>query len=820
MEDFLVKKKIQIIVMAFMVVLLQVLPMPSLIVSAAETETPTTQEETAPAVETEEIQDENNEQAEEAVETTEETIVEESEVVEVEPEAEAEPATEEEPKAEETTTESNETNGTPSEDEVVEKKEPVSTESVEVAPAKVELQAAQPEPRSLETRTLYGIALQAPTKIYPTTSTNVEPLKDYAIGSKLKYETYNANWHIATVYINGEPKTGYIKATDVENITANQETLHGIGVANPTKVYSKAATSSNVWKDYPQGTVLKYQTLTSGWYEATVYVSGKARTGYIKKSDVENIQERQVTLNGVAKQNSTKIYSKASANSSILKDYPQGTILKYESFTANWYKAKVYIRGHATTGYISANDVSTINDNQQQDLRGVALRSPVNIYSGVSTNLGVIKSYPIGSILQYKSFIDGWYEAKVYVNGKPKTGYIHAGHVENATQSPEVQEVLAKVKVNVYKKADRGSGILKDYDRNSVLKVTTFTSNWYEATVYVKGKKYTGYISKDDVNTTFINYTTYNYSVNHMIDKQMGQAAPLADRWQDYGYVRSDGVRVDNANNPTSGTITKLEWNVREDANLNSHALGMLIKDAEVKILDKKLEPQGNYYWYKIEYKKQWFNAKREHVSNYANPTKFEIGSRESLQFLVLSQSAGLNASEVNERILKGKEILDGKGSYFIEAARTHNINEIYLISHALLETGHGTSDLANGVLVSKVDGQAVEPRVVYNIYGIGAIDKCPEGTGCPLKYGSERAYKEGWFSPEAAIVGGAQFISEDYIHAGQDTLYKMRWNPAAPATHQYAADVAWATKQTYSIYNLYSLLDSYKMIFDVPKFQ
>ena len=30
-------------------------------------------------------------------------------------------------------------------------------------------------------------------------------------------------------------------------------------------------------------------------------------------------------------------------------------------------------------------------------------------------------------------------------------------------------------------------------------------------------------------------------------------------------------------------------------------------------------------------------------------------------------------------------------------------------------------------------------------------------------------------------------------MKAGQNTLYKMRWNPANPGTHQYATDINWA---------------------------
>jgi mannosyl-glycoprotein endo-beta-N-acetylglucosaminidase len=133
------------------------------------------------------------------------------------------------------------------------------------------------------------------------------------------------------------------------------------------------------------------------------------------------------------------------------------------------------------------------------------------------------------------------------------------------------------------------------------------------------------------------------------------------------------------------------------------------------------------------------------------------------------------------------------------------------LVSHALLETGNGTSELANGV---KYKG-----KTVYNMYGIGAND------GCAVQCGAKYAYQAGWFTPEKAIIGGAKFIREGYIDRGQDTLYKMRWNPAFAASHgyashQYATDIGWAYKQTYNIYTLYDLLDSYNLILDLPRYK
>ena len=121
---------------------------------------------------------------------------------------------------------------------------------------------------------------------------------------------------------------------------------------------------------------------------------------------------------------------------------------------------------------------------------------------------------------------------------------------------------------------------------------------------------------------------------------------------------------------------------------------------------------------------------------------------------------------------------------------------------------------------INVLDDDATEyDAIVYNVYGIGAYDSNA------IKYGARRAYNEGWTSVSKAIVEGAQFVAENYIYAGQDTLYEMRWNPNALVTlgrpyHQYATDIGWAVKQTRFFEELYSLLDSYKIEYDVPRYE
>ncbi len=196
--------------------------------------------------------------------------------------------------------------------------------------------------------------------------------------------------------------------------------------------------------------------------------------------------------------------------------------------------------------------------------------------------------------------------------------------------------------------------------------------------------------------------------------------------------------------------------------------------------------------------------ATREQVSEYMNPQNYRSGVYK-YQFLDLSRPNGLSANDLN-RYLEDKGTLKGMGQAFIDVANAYNISEIYLVVHACHETGYGKSTLASGV---NVNG-----KKVYNMFGIGAYDDSA------LHSGSQKAYKEGWFSPEEAIRGGAKWISENYINNAiyrQNTLYDMLWNPQMPGVHQYATDVSWAIKQAQKMADMYEIFPNAIFTYEVP---
>ncbi|MFG6119286.1 peptidoglycan-binding protein [Thalassobacillus sp. B23F22_16] len=260
---------------------------------------------------------------------------------------------------------------------------------------------------------------------------------------------------------------------------------------------------------------------------------------------------------------------------------------------------------------------------------------------------------------------------------------------------------------------------------------------------------------------------------------------------------------------------TTAALNVRAAKSSSSHIYGVLKDGETVNIVNT------DENWYEITYG-TWRNPTSSEVEFYLNPNNNDM-----FQHLELSTSVSVDASQLNN-VLDGKGILSGQGLAFIEAGDRHRINEIYLISHALLETGHGTSALATGievgidendnaVLVTTSNRDSLSGiETVYNMFGVGAID------GDAHRAGAVRAYEEEWFTPGDAIIGGAKFIGSRYVHNDfkQDTLYKMRWNPANPGYPQYATDIAWATKQVAKIKDMYSLLNNPLLKFNIVEYK
>ncbi|WP_197462217.1 SH3 domain-containing protein [Bhargavaea cecembensis] len=594
------------------------------------------------------------------------------------------------------------------------------------------------------------MALKNPTNVYSDTSRESSIWKSYSAGRVLIYEPSATGWHKATVYVGGKARAGYIHSADVEEITNEQSALKGLSVADPTRVYSSAYRGSSTLKSYGQGRVLLYRTFSANWYEATVWLNGKQRKGYIHKDDVETAFETQERMKGVALKGPTNVYRYGSRGS-VWKSYSEGSILVYDTFSPNWHEAYVYVGGVKRRGFIHISDVeNAVKD--QVTLSGIGTASPTGVYPKASTSTTPLKTYPAGKKLTYRTFTSGWYQATVYVDGRARTGYIKTDQTEQLLDHTQSADGRTLSDSRLYKLASDKSSVMVTVPKGYPVKLKTYTKNWFQATVNLNGRTYSGFIRAEQITTKDVVKTkSYSYTFDSFVDKQ---------------------VKVD----PKSDGAGKVP-------------------------------------------------ATREQVAYYSNPSNFPAGTAAYYQFLNLKSPAGLSAREINAKLLSGKGILEGEGQAFVDASISAGLNEAYLIAHTLHETGNGTSVLANGIPVDnkgnitrdaagKITETAATIGKVYNMYGYGARDECP--IDCGAKY----AFDQNWFTPSAAIIGGAQQVGVNYIARGQDTLYKMRWNPDAPATHQYATHVRWAEIQANKIAQIYQEMSNFILEFEIPKYQ
>ncbi len=673
-----------------------------------------------------------------------------------------------------------------------------------------------------------GIPSGERTIVYAQPRTNSNKLKTYEQGTILNYQSFVSNWYKISIDVNGEKQTGYIQKNDVDTADKNPETFTGVTTTGDTSAFKKPLASSNALKTYDRGTVLNYQSFTSNWYKVTIDANGEKQTGYILKSHVDNADKKPKTYTGVTITSDTTAYEQAWTRSKALKTFDRGSILSYKSFTSEWYKIIVDVNGQQKTGYILKSRVENADENPDT-LTGYALENPTKAYSQAWSHSKELKSFQFAEKITYSTFTSEWVKVRVNSNGSTTNAYILKSRIGKSR--PQSDEIFRTTSYDYS----------LDFMVNKQLSVNAQTDKYRNEPGYIHSSLVnltdSAVISGDGVRlrsepTTEGGSATVEAKVNSntaitILDEVNGESVNGSKKWYkiDYKdatlYVHSSLVSLNSSSAKLNTTS-----HIRAEANTRSHIYDTLSAGTTVGIRNEVSGStvNGSNKWYEISLG-SWRSASYNDVKQYVDPSQ-----QNDYQFLVLSEGAGLTASDLNT-ILDGKGILDGTGSSFVKARNEAQINEIYLLSHALLETGHGDSPLATGIYV---DGNGNVLRdshgrlitsskqapsgatKVYNMFGIGAIDSDP------INGGAKTAFQNGWTSKEKAIVGGGKWIASRYIHHRdeQDTLYKMRWNPNSPGTHQYATDIGWAAKQVSSIKKLYDQLPNAVKVYDVPKYK
>ncbi|MFT8871811.1 MAG: SH3 domain-containing protein [Sporolactobacillus sp.] len=665
------------------------------------------------------------------------------------------------------------------------------------------------------------------------------------------------NYHNQTAYVDGT----YI-TEKAQPIGATAGTVQDV------QPFSGTTTANLNVRFLPSTSGTLLTTLKAG---STVTVNGKTNDGWLRisyKSGIAYVAADYVTQSPAAASASTanvsavqytgtttgnlNVRQSASTSSNILATLKQGAIVSVTGTSGDWLE----IAYNGGTAWVSSKYV------MQQNTAAAASASTANVsavqYTGTttgnlnvrqsaSTSSNILATLKQGAIVSVTGTSGDWLE--IAYNGG--TAWVSSKYVDQSPASPvpggsDVNAVqytgTTTGNLNVRQSANTSAKILTTLGQGTSVSVVGTSGDWLQIT-YNGGTAwvYSAYVSKaspstDSASTNMTSTgsagtststsATTNDSSSTNTSATSSTATPSTTQQMKYVIAASCNFRQGP---DTSATIynvlptgTVVEWLADGPDGWEKISYGG--KDGYVygQYLDKEAQTtvtSGNQANITTQYNVSFAAAlaaeqkvdSSSQLAAYLNPTNVQAGTSAYFQFLKLSSLSNISLSSMTS-ILSGRGILSNDAQTFITAADKYGINEIYLVAHALLETGNGTSQLANGV--------SYNGTTVYNMFGIGAYD------GSAVASGAAYAYNQGWTTPEKAILGGAAWIAENYIYNSsyqQDTLYKMRWNPQAlitgSAAHQYATDVAWAVNQTPMISAMYGLVSGANLVFDVPQY-
>lgn len=579
-------------------------------------------------------------------------------------------------------------------------------------------------------------------------------------------------------------------------MTANNAYASNIGTvtASSLNVRSGPSTSYTVVTTVKKNDKVNILQSSNGWYkiETSSGKQGWVSSSYISASNSNtNNSTNNNTQSNIAIVNTDGLNFRNGAGTSysIIKVLNKGEKVEVISESNGWSKVKHDSRlGYVASQYI---DKATTNYTIKE-----VNTDGLNVRTGPSTSYATIGKLNKGTRVEVISESAGWSK----INYNNKTAYVSSGYLkavststpdtkpEDTTQQYKEIKVVNTDGLNVRKGPSTSYESIGKIDKGTSVEVISESDGWskinyknttaYVATWYLdkissneQVPPVVGGESTENVSGATIYYKALNYTLQNHIDAQYKKAL--------------------EGGNVISSSISRM-----------SEELTTSMPQSRAFVTPSKAD---------LEY--------------YLNPKNFTNSDKGMMQFLRLdTYKGGITESELNSYLnslpkVNGKNtVFYNQGKAFINAAQKYDIDLVYLVSHAMWETGYGKSVLAQGQTITSYKGKPLDkPVTVYNFFGIGAIDKSANVSG------AEASYSNGWTSIEKTIEGSAKWISANYINSSkynQNTIYKMKFNYDY-IWHQYATDVNWSNGISGIMNNIISMYDTASNLeFEVPDYK
>nr|WP_317331486.1 SH3 domain-containing protein [uncultured Romboutsia sp.] len=591
----------------------------------------------------------------------------------------------------------------------------------------------------------------------------------------------------------GWASSSYISISN-SNINNNTNTSSNMATVNTNGLNFRngAGTSYSIIKVLNKGEKVELISESNGWSK----VKHDSRLGYVASRYID-----KATINYTTKEVNTdglNVRTGPSTSYASIGKLNKGTKVEVISESAGWSKINYNNKtAYVSSGYLKAVSTSTPDTKpedttQQYKEIKVVNTNGLNVRKGPSTRYESIGKINKGTNVEVISESDGWSK----INYKNTTAYVATRYLdEKITNTEDTTQQYKEIKVvntdglNVRKgpstryesigKIDKGTNVEVISENDGWSKINYKNTTAYVATRYLdkissneQVPPVVGGEGEENVNGATINYKGLNYTLQNHVDAQYKKAL--------------------EGGNVISSSLS------RSSEELTTYAMSQ----SRAFVAPSKAD---------LEY--------------YLNPQNFTNSDKGMMQFLRLdTYKGGISESELNSYLnslpkINGKNtVFYNQGKTFINAAQKYNIDLVYLVSHAMWETGYGKSVLAQGQTITSYKGKPLpQPVTVYNFFGIGAIDKSANVSG------AEASYSNGWTSIEKTIEGSAKWISANYIKSSkynQNTIYKMKFNYDY-TWHQYATDINWANGISGIMHKLISMYDTGSNLnFEVPNYK
>lgn len=266
--------------------------------------------------------------------------------------------------------------------------------------------------------------------------------------------------------------------------------------------------------------------------------------------------------------------------------------------------------------------------------------------------------------------------------------------------------------------------------------------------------------------------------------------------------------------------------------NTNIDWSSFVSRQSNMNLLSSSVTTYLSYYTNMIKKSGNWYYTNYGTNAYFLDPRNFL-----SDRFIFMFENLGYD--EVNHTDTLLQTFLNGTWlnteeirGYFMKAARDYNVSPTHLAARVIQEGGSNPNyEPITGTYNGSMNG--ISLYGFYNFYNINAPSDWVQGLCYAAGYWYESStgicepvsnpkYGRPWNTIEKAILGGAQFIAEDYIMIGQNTLYTQKFDIVNANLHQYMENIQAPSSEAQTLFGNYKekQIENKNYTFKIPVYK